>query len=326
MKAIVWTKYGPPEALQLQEIEKPVPKDNEVLIRVHAASVTAGEIDLRKFKLSSSIVIWLPLRIYIGLLRPKRMKILGQDVAGEIEAVGKDVKKFKAGDQVFAATGFKLGGYAEYICLLENEAIAIKPANQSYEEAAAVPMSGSEALALVRKAHIQPGEKVLVNAAGGSIGTFCVQLARHFGAEVTAVDKGSKLEMLRSLGAQDVIDYTAGDFTRDGGAYDVIIDVIGKLPSSRAKRILKPEGRYSSVNPGLADNIRAVSAFLKASTREVPEPPKPRDEKLVFLRGLIEAGEVRSVVDKTFPLAKAAEAHRYAETGQKQGHIVLTVE
>jgi len=246
MKAIVWTKYGPPDVLQLREVEKPVPKDNEVLIRVKAATVTAGDCELRRFDIT--IMLWLLVRIMVGIRKP-RIKILGQEMAGEIESVGKNVTQFKKGDPVFAAAVMRLGAYAEYACLPGKYPIEIKPANMSYEEAATIPTGGLNALHFLRKGNIQSGQKVLIYGAGGSIGTFDVQLARYFGAEVTAVDSKDKLEMLLSIGADHVIDYTQEDFTKNGETYDIVFDVVGKSSFLRGIKSLKETGFYLVANP-----------------------------------------------------------------------------
>lgn len=323
MKAIVWTAYGSPDVLQLKEVEKPTPKDNEVLIRIYAATVTAGDCEARSLKFP--IWLWLPMRLYVGLRKPKRITILGQELAGEIEAIGQNVKRFKEGDPIFAATGFGMSAYAEYKCLPEDGALAIKPANMSYEEAATVPIGGLEALHFLRKGNIQSGQKVLINGAGGSIGTLGVQLAKHFGAEVTAVDSAAKLEMLRSIGTDQVIDYTQEDFTQSSQTYDVIFDVVGKSPFSRSIRSLKENGYYMIANPSLSKKIRGAWISKRSSKRVLSDAADHKAEDLIFLKELIEAGKLKSVIDKCYPLEQTAEAHRYVETGQKAGNVVITV-
>jgi NADPH:quinone reductase-like Zn-dependent oxidoreductase len=326
MKAIVWTKYGPPDVLQLQEVAKPVPKDNEVLIRIMATTVTAGDCEARGLKFP----LWLalPMRLYVGFRKPTRVTILGQELAGEIEAVGKDVTRFKVGDQVFAGTGLSMGGYAEYICLPEESAdgvLAKKPENLSFEEAAAVPTGGFEALHFLREAHIQRGETVLINGAGGSIGTFGVQLAKYYGAEVTAVDRPEKLDMLRAIGADHVLDYTQEDFTTSGMTYDVIFDVVGKSPYSGSIRSLKPNGRYLVANPRPALMIRGSFTAMTSAKKVFFRPAGRERADLIFLKELIEAGKIKPVIDRRYPLAQMAEAHRYVESGQKKGSVVITV-
>ena len=322
MKAIIWTKYGSPDGLQLCEVAKPVPRDDEVLIRIHAATVTAGDCELRSSRFP--FWLWLPLRLVIGFRRPKRITILGQELAGDIEATGKNVTRFKAGDPVFAWTGLHLGGYAEYTCLRESAMMAIKPSGLTYEEVAAVPVGGLEAWYFVRKANIRPGEKVLIYGAGGSIGTFAIQLARYFGAEVTGVDRSDKLDLLRSLGADDAIDYTRQDFTQGGKAYDVIIDVIGKSPFSGSIRSLTPEGRYlSSPSPFKAMQGRWLTR--NSRRRVILGTGDQNIENLNSLRGLLEAGRIKTVIDRSYPLEGAAEAHRYVDGGNKKGNVILTV-
>jgi len=328
MKAIVWTEYGPPEVLQFREVAKPTPKDNEVLIRIYATTVTTGDCEQRSLKLP----IWqrLPMRAYVGLKRPTRITILGMELAGEIEAVGQDVKLFREGDQVFAATGFvNMGAYAEYICLPEESAegaLALKPVNMTYEEAAAVPMGGLEALHYLRQGNIQKGQKVIINGAGGTIGTFAVQLAKYFGAHVTAVDSTGKLDMLRSIGADQVIDYTQEDFTKSGESYDFILDVVGKSSFSGSIGSLKQNGRYLIANPGLSQLVRGRWTSMTSSKKVIFGSAHPKTEDLIYLKELIEAGSIKSVIDRRYPLEQTAEAHRYVEKGHKKGSVVITVE
>ena len=329
MKAIVWTKYGPPDVLQLKEVEKPTPKDNEVLIRIYATTVTAGDCEARSLKFP----IWLslPMRIYVGLIRPTRITILGAELAGEIEAVGKDVKLFKEGDQVFATTSFSMGTYTEYKCLPEEPKemeglLAIKPANMTYEEAAAIPVGGLNALHFLRKGNIRSGQKVLINGAGGSIGTIAVQLAKSFDAEVTAVDSTGKLGMLRSIGADQVIDYTQEDFTKSGENYDVIFDIVGKSSFSGCIRSLKQNGRYLLANPGLSQMVRGLWTKMTSSKKVIGGTASYKIEDLIFLKELIEAGKIKSVIDRCYPLEQTAEAHRYVEKGHKKGNVIITVE
>ena len=327
MKAIVWTKYGPPEVLQLREVAKPAPKETEVLIRIYATTVTAGDCEMRSLKFP----VWLslPMRIYAGINKPHRVTILGQEFAGEIESIGKDVKLFKKSDQVFATTGFGFGAYAEYKCLPEEPkmgVLASKPVNMTYEEAAAVPTGGLEALHFLRKGNIQSGQKVLIIGAGGSIGTFAVQLARYFGAEVTGVDSTGKLDMLRSIGADHVIDYTQEDFTKSAETYDVIFDVMGKSSFSGSVRSLKQNGRYLLGNAGLIQMVRGRWTSMRSSKKVIIGAANQKTEDLLFLKELIEAGKIKPVIDRRYPLEQIAEAHRYVETGQKKGNVVITVE
>jgi len=328
MKAIVWTKYGSPDVLQLKEVEKPVPKDNEVLIRIYATTVTAGDCELRSLKFP--IYLKLVMRLWRGFIRPRATSILGTELAGEIEGVGKDVKRFKTGDQVFGSAGLGFGANAEYICLPEEPGemeggVAIKPANMTYQEASAVPFGGRDALHFLRKANIQSGDKVLIVGAGGSIGTFAVQLAKHFGAEVTAVDNTGKLDMLRSIGADHVIDYTQEDFTESGEIYDVIFDVIGVISFSRSNKVLKKNGTYLLANP-LSQMVRGLWTRKTSSKKVIMETASGTTVDLIFLRGLIEAGKIKSVIDRCYPLEQIAEAHRYVDKGHKKGNLVITIE
>lgn len=323
MKAIIWTKYGSSDGLQLQEVEKPSPKEHEVLIKIHAASVTAADVELRNS--STFTAFWIPMRLYIGLFRPTRIKILGQEVAGEIEAVGSTVTKFMVGDPVYAWSALRLSGYAEYICLSQNALMAIKPDNISYAEAATISVGAFEAWNYLH-GNIQAGQKVLIVGAGGTIGTFGVQIAKYFGAEVTALDSTSKLDMLRSIGADHVIDYTQGDFTKTNQTYDVIFDAPGKTSFSRCQRLLKPNGQFLTANPGLTDQLRTMRNVFMRRRPAPPDTLSQRYDEFMSLRELIASGKVKAIIDRIYPLEQAAEAHRYAESGLKKGNIVLTME
>jgi NADPH:quinone reductase-like Zn-dependent oxidoreductase len=329
MKAIVWTKYGPPDGLQLKDVETPTPKENEVLIKVHAATASTADTELRRLKLP--LLFAIPLRLYIGFLKPTRITILGTEFAGEIVSVGKAVTRYKPGDQVFGYTGLGMGTYAEYLCLSEKPSalasvMGKKPANQTYEEAAALPFGGLEALHSLRQANIQRGQKILIVGAGGSIGTYSVQLARHYGAEVTGVDKSGKLEMLRSIGADHVIDYTKEDFTKNGQTYDVILDTIGKSPFPRSLRSLNENGTYLNANPGLFGGIRMRWLSKRSSKRVIPWTAGYTADNLLALKEHVEAGTIKAIVDRSYPLEQTAEAHRYVESGHKKGNVVITVE
>ena len=312
MKAVVCTGYGPPDVLELQQVEKPVPKDHEVLIKVHATTVHRGDVRIRSFDVPRGQRFMA--RLVLGFTRPKN-PILGMELAGEVESVGKDVTLFKPGDDVFAFTGWGLGAYAEYVCLPEKPRksatkdgmLATKPANMTFEEAAAGAATGGvTALRVLRKANIESGQKVLIYGASGSVGTYAVQLAKSFGADVTGVCSTANLEMVRSLGADRVIDYTQQDFTEGDETYDVVFDAVDKLSSSRAKRPLRKTGVYLNVN--------------KDSGSGGGSP-----EDLVFLKELIETGKVRTVIDRRYPLEEIVEAHTYVEKGHKKGHVVVTV-
>ncbi len=309
MKAVICEEYGPPEVLRLVEVEKPIPGDNEILVKVFAATVARGDVRIRSFTVP--FWQWLPARLYLGIRKPKRA-VLGMELAGEVEAVGRDVTRFKKGDQVFSFAGFGFGAHAEYKCLPENGAraeeglVALKPVNMSFAEAAAATGGALTALRHMRSGHICPGQKVLINGASGCLGTFAVQLAKHFGAEVTGVCSGANLELVKSLGADKVIDYSTTDFAAGDVKYDFLFDAVARLPRWRAKRALKKKGIFLSAHDSHG------SAAVKS-------------EDLVFLKSLIEAGRIRSVIDRTYPLERIVEAHRYVDTGHKRGSVVITV-
>jgi 2-desacetyl-2-hydroxyethyl bacteriochlorophyllide A dehydrogenase len=325
MKAILWTKYGPPEVLQLREVEKPVPKDNEMLVKIHATSVSSGDVRMRSFETIPPLP-WLPFRLAVGLTKPRK-KIMGFALAGEVESVGKDVKLFKAGDQVFGSAGFAGGTYAQYICLPEKAVLAKKSAGMTYEEAAAVSFGGLTALHFLRKGKIQAGNKVLIYGASGSLGTYAVQLAKHFGAEVTGVSSTANLELVRSLGADKVIDYTNEDFSQSGETYDIIFDTVGKSPFSGSVSSLNKNGYYlRAVHMTLSPLVRGLWVSLTSGRKVIGGVAGEKTEGLVFLKELIEAGKLKPVIDRTYPLEEMAEAHRYVETGHKRGNVVITVE
>ncbi len=322
MKAIVCTKYGPPEVLQIKDIEKPVPKDNEVLVRIKATTVTQADTRVRGFRVPLSY--WVPARLALGLTKPKK-PVLGTELAGVVEDVGKDVRNFKVGDQVFALTGHDLGCYAEYRCVPEGGIIARKPVNLSFEEAAAIPMGGLTALHFLKEGNVGRGQKVLVYGASGSIGTYAVQLAKHFGAEVTGVCSTVNLDLVRSLGADKVIDYTKEDFSKDGGIYDVVLDAVGKCPLSASMRSLKKGGYYLQVLAPPGANLRMRWATMTTGNRMVGGTMVPGAKDLAFLKELVEEGKFKPVIDRTYPMEQIVEAHRYVDQGHKKGNVVIKV-
>ena len=323
MKAIICTKYGPPDVLQLEEVEKPIPRDNEVLIRIFATTVTSGDMRIRSAKFPP--LFWLPMRIFMGFRGPRK-KILGMEFAGKIETVGKDVKIFKIGDQVFGSSYPKLGAHAEYLSLPEDVVLATKPANATYEEAAAVFFGGHTALHFLRKGNIQEGQSVLIYGASGAIGTASVQLARYFGAEVTGVCSTANLELVRSLGADKVIDYTEEDFTKSGDIYDIIFDTVGMSPFSGSVRSLKEKGFYlRAVHMELSAMLHGLWTGLTSNKKVIGGEAGEKTEDLIFLRELLEAGKLKPVIDRTYPLEQIAEAHGYVEKGHKKGNVVITV-
>jgi NADPH:quinone reductase-like Zn-dependent oxidoreductase len=331
MKAIVYEEYGPPDVLQLKEIEKPTPKDNEILIRVYATTVNYGDIVARDFrhitprKFNMPFLFWLPARVFFGLRTPK-INILGSEFAGEIEATGRDVKRFKKGDQVFSYRGQNMGAYTEYLCMPENGVVTIKPANMTYEEAATVPSGGMTALHILREVHIQSGQRILINGASGGIGSHAVQLAKHFGAEVTGICGTPRVEFVKSLGADTVIDYTKEDFTQNGEKYDLIFDILGKSSFSQCKHSLTHNGRYVLASFKMKQLLQMVWTKIQGSKKVMCVLSPQSTEDLISLKELIEAGKIKAVIDRRYPLEQAAEAHRYVEQGHKKGHVVITLE
>lgn len=319
MRAVVYDRFGPPEVLRLEEVDKPVPGDDAVLIRVRASTVTSAECQMRAGR-----PLWG--RVVLGLWRPRRkMRTLGLELAGEVESVGRNVRRFRPGDEVFGFAGFDVGACADYKCLPEKASLALKPANTTYDEAAAVVDGATTALFFLRdKARIQRGEKVLVNGASGSIGSYAVQLAKHLGAEVTGVCGGRNVELVRSLGADHVVDHTRENFTENGRRYDIVFDAVGRSSYSACRRSLTRTGRYLATT-GLVNYPLAVWTTVRGGPRVITGMSVEKNAALVFLRELIEAGRLRIIIDRRYPLEQIVDAHRYVETGHKSGNVVISV-
>jgi NADPH:quinone reductase-like Zn-dependent oxidoreductase len=324
MRAAIYRRYGPPEVVQVEEVPKPSPEDNEVLVRVHATTVAAADWRMRK---ADPFLM----RIMTGLWRPKT-QILGMEFAGTVESVGKSVTRFRAGDQVFGSTGFKFGAHAEYLCVAENGVLAMKPVNMTLEEAAAVLFGGISALHFLRLARIQAGQKALIYGASGSVGVFAVQLAKHFGADVTGVCSTANLEMVKSLGADRVVDYTRDDFSKAGRVYDIVCDTVGKSGFSRTLKSLKRGGCYLRIGASggllsiLGAMLRGMWISLTGAAKVIGGVARVAPGDLDLFLRLIEAGELRTVIDRRYSLDEIAEAHRYAEAGHKKGHVVVLLE
>jgi NADPH:quinone reductase-like Zn-dependent oxidoreductase len=320
MKAIVYSKYGAPEVLQINEVVKPTPKDNELLIKIYATSVTSGDSRMRR---ADPFAV----RFFNGLTKPQKITILGNELAGEIEVVGEDVKLFKKGDQVFGQTGLSLGANAEYICLPEDGTIAIKPANLTYEEAATIPFGGNTALHFLRKGNVRSGQKVLIYGASGSLGTAAVQLAKYFGAEVTGLCSTTNVDLVQSLGADKVIDYPKEDFSLSSQIYDIIFDTTGKSPFSSCIKSLKQDGIYlRSVHMSLSSIVRGLWTSMTSSKKVIGGVATERKENLLFLKEIIEAGKIKPVVDRRYIFDEIADAHRYVDLGHKKGNVAITVQ
>ena len=322
MRAVVYDRYGPAEVLRLAEVPKPVPRDGEVLVRVRATTVSVADFRCRSFTVPLSF--WIPARLALGVVKPRR-PILGAELAGEVEETGKQVTRFKKGDAVFAATLMRFGGYADYACLPENGAIAPKPANMTFEEAAAVPVGARAALHFLKKANIVPGQKVLVYGASGSVGSFAVQLAKHHGAEVTAVCSGANVGLVKSLGADIAVDYTQESFTAKGAIYDVVFVAVDKVRFEDCLKALKPAGIYLNATTPVRTLAMRWAALTSHKTIVTGEHPAETADDLVFLKNLIEQSKLRSAIDRSYPLEQIVEAHRYVEQGHKKGNVVITV-
>lgn len=323
MKAIIYKHYGPPEVLQIDVVEKPVPLDDEVLIKIYAAEATKSDCEMRSFKFAVKW-FWLPLRLAFGIIKPRR-EILGGYFSGEIESFGKDVSNFSLGEQVIGSAQLRMGSYSEYLCLPASYTIGPKPKNLSFAEAAAVPLGGFNALHYMRKANIKEGEKVLINGAGASIGTFAVQIAKVMGGEVTAVDSSIKEVMLRRIGADHFIDYDREDFTKSGQDYDVIFNMVAGTSFSGSVAVLRPGGRYLMANPRLSDMVRSVFTTFRTNKTVTFAFAQETEEELLTLKTMIEAGSIEPIVDQVYPMEQAAEAHRRVEGELRLGTIVIAM-
>jgi NADPH:quinone reductase-like Zn-dependent oxidoreductase len=323
MRAVVCRGYGPPEVLYLEEVSTPVPGDNEVLVKVFATTVTAGDVRIRGFDVP--FVFWIPFRLTLGIRRP-RIPVLGMELAGEIVSVGSKVKGFKPGDRVFGSTPWmKFGANAQYACLVEGEVMAKMPAGMTFEEVASVPFMGIGTLYFLKQANIEPGQRVLIHGASGAVGTFAVQLAKHFGAEVTGVCSAPNVDLVRSLGADFVLDYTQEEIPPGGEVYDVIFDTVGKSSFSRCLDALKREGIYLLANPGLSHMIRGWITSATTSRKVIGGTAQASQEDLLLLRDLMEKGELKAVIDRSYPMDQIVEAHRYVDQGHKIGNVVISV-
>jgi len=329
MKAIIYTEYGSPDVLKLEEIEKPMPKDNEILIKVHATSINVGDLWARNFKaitpskFSMPLLLWFPSRLYFGVTKP-RVNILGNEFAGQVEAVGRDVKRFKKGDQVFGYLGQNMGANVEYMCMDEKGMVTTKPSNMSYDEAAAVPYGALTALPLLRKVNIQRGQKVLINGASGSIGSAAVQLAKYYEAEVTGVCGTPRLGFVKALGADKVIDYTKEDFTQNGETYDLIFDIMNKSSFEKCKSSLKPNGIYLLASFKMKQLFQMLRTSRTDGRKVICALSMENLEDMELIKKLVEDGKIKAIVDKCFPMEQVAEAHRYVESGNKAGSVVIT--
>jgi NADPH:quinone reductase-like Zn-dependent oxidoreductase len=325
MKAAVYRRYGPPEVVQIKDVEKPVPQDNQVLVRIHATTVSAADWRMRR-------AVPFIVRFMTGFWRPKKIQILGMEFAGRVESVGKAVTRFAEGVQVFGSTGFKFGAHAEYVCLREDALLAIKPINMTFQEAAAVLFGGVSALHFLRKANIEAGQKVLIYGASGSVGVFAIQLAKHFGANVTGVCSTANLELVKSLAADEVVDYTREDFSRAGRVYDMVFDTVGKSGFSRSLKCLKRGGVYVRVGGAgrlmsiLGGIVQESWASITRAAKVIGGVGRGSTGDLLFLKGLIEAGKLRTVIDRCYSLGEIAEAHRHVEAGHKKGHVVIVLD
>jgi NADPH:quinone reductase-like Zn-dependent oxidoreductase len=330
MKAITYKKYGSPDVLKLKEVEKPTPKDNEVLIRIYASNVNYGDLTARNFanisarKFNMPALLLLPAKMSFGMKTPKK-QILGSEFAGKIEEIGKDVRSFKKGDEVFAYNGMNMGGNAEYICMAEEGMVGLKPENMSYEEASAIPYGGTMALSLLRKVNIRKGQKVLINGASGGIGSIAMQLAKHFGAEVTGVCSTPRTDYVKSLGADKVIDYTKEDFADSGETYDVFFDILGRRSFSDVKSSLTENGCYLLASFKMRHLLAMLRTKFGGNKKVICAMASENRNDLTLLKELAEAGKLKSIIDKSYPLEKTADAHRYVEEGHKKGNVVITI-